>query len=213
MLPNKLITASISSVTRFSNSLSNTLNTLVKALVITNQPPQLGWALAPVDSSFQHQNIKSTSERAKELLDEIFDSLLWAVPKRRRSVFVRVRRRLGVENYSHGTSVLKPKNLIPCQVCGNFMEIGYLCEHCYQENCKETQLIQEAMIKDHGIYPIEHEYAPLYKGEEKVNKPGFKFVEIQKERPQWFSSNLLSRPTSHSEELSKDILQVDSEKK
>lgn len=213
MLPTKLLTASIASVTRFSNSVSNTLNTLAKALAINNQPPELAWALAPTDSSVQPQDAKWTLEKTKELLDEIFDSMLWAVPKRRRTVYVRRRRRLGVENYSHGTGIIKPKKLLPCQVCGNFMEIGYLCDYCFRENCKETQQIQDAMVKEYGIHPIEHEYAPIYKGEEKPDKVGFKFVEIEKERPHWFSSNLLSRPTRQAEELPTDVMEVDAKKK
>lgn len=216
MLPTKLIISTLTSVTRFSNSISSTINTVCKAVTIAiqqqQQPPQLDWALAPVDLSFEGSNKKSTTkwtaEKAKELLDEIFDSLLWAVPKRRVSVFVRRRRRMGVENYTHGSFQRRKENIVTCHVCGNFMEPGFLCEHCYQENCKETKLIQEAMIKEYGFKPIEEAVLPLYEGEEQKPRPGFKFVPIEKKRPQWFSPNLISRPTAHSEEGTKDVIEV-----
>lgn len=58
-------------------------------------------------------------------LDSIFDGILLAVPKFRRSIEKRLHRKHRFTGFmEHGT----PKsNIIPCLECGNFKEKGYLC--------------------------------------------------------------------------------------
>lgn len=63
----------------------------------------------------------------------------------------------------------------------------------------ETKLMQEAIQEKLGLEPIEKEVVVLYSGE-KDDKPkeffeSKRIVEIPKERPSWFSKNLLQETT------------------
>lgn len=83
--------------------------------------------------------------------------------------------------------------------------------------------MQEAILKDLGLSPVEKEVVVLYKGEKETTPPEFwevsyhfssliiiellhvlmlrifqgkRIVELPKERPPWFSRNLLQRSTT-----------------
>lgn len=206
-----------SNIKHLFGSLYNSFNHQVRVLTFAVEnafrpPPQLDWALAPSSQVINNNNAASI-DKVKEILDEIFDSFLLAVPKQRRSEREIRRRRYGVDNYSHGCHIIRPKqNIIQCHTCGHDMLVGYLCENCYQKNVEETKVIQQAMVKEFGFQPIEQEVAVLYKGEEKTDKPGFRFIPIEKERPAWFSSNLTSRSNVSANNLPGDVI-VDENKK
>ena len=196
------------------NSFSHHVRVIAFAVENTLRPPlpPLDWALAPCAEPVNN-NEPASFDKVKELLDEIFDPFLLAVQKKIRSVRKVRARRYGVDKYTHGCHIIRPKvNIIPCHTCGHDMLVGYLCEKCYQKNVEETKVIQKAMIQEFGFSPIEQDIAPLYKGEEPTNKPGFRFVPIEKERPAWFSSNLTSRSTASSEQLPGDVIADDSKK-
>lgn len=157
-------------------------------------PPFFGWQLAPV-GAFDALPPKLERRSAKEIIDEFFDGLLWDTPKKRRSIEVRLRRKFGDPKWKpHGWKMIDPKNnLMPCPSCGNFYEPQYLCETCYQKNKSETQLIKDAMAKSYGFDVIDREVRVSYKGEPKEVGSDALLVEIDKQRPSWFSSNLLTR--------------------
>lgn len=99
-----------------------------------------------------------------------------------------------------------------------------MLENCYDKVKKETEEMQDAILKDLGLSPVEQEVIVLYEGEKetvpsefwevgskKWITDNFKFilnllfissfkgkriVELPKQRPPWFSRNLLQRSTA-----------------
>lgn len=65
--------------------------------------------------------------------------------------------------------------------------------NCYEQVKQETDLMQEAITKELKLDPIDKEVAIVYEDDPKDEKlfEGKRIVEMQKERPQWFSKNLL----------------------
>lgn len=63
----------------------------------------------------------------------------------------------------------------------------------------ETKVMQEAIQNKLGLEPIEKEVVVLYSGESDDKPKEFfeskRIVEIPKERPSWFSKNLLQETT------------------
>lgn len=70
---------------------------------------------------------------------------------------------------------------------------------CYKKVMDETKAMQEAIQNELKLDPIEKEVVVVYEGE-KDSKPseffeGKRIVEMKKERPSWFSKNLLQQTT------------------
>lgn len=130
--------------------------------------------------------------------DLIGNGFLWAVPKHRRSVEKRWKRKFGDPDYIW--KLLRPrKDLRTCNVCGDDHEAGVLCPTCYKKVIDETKAMQDQIQNELKLEPVEKEVVVLYQGE-KVGKPeeffkGKRIVEMQKERPAWFSKNLLQETT------------------
>ncbi|XP_047984312.1 39S ribosomal protein L32, mitochondrial [Leguminivora glycinivorella] len=131
--------------------------------------------------------------------DIVGDGFLLAVPKFRRTVEKRLKRKFGNPDY-----IWKPlvpqTNIRVCRDCGHHHESGRLCEHCYKKIQEETKLIQEQIKKKLGVGPITEDVVILYEGENLPEKAkefwnGKRVVEMKKERPQWFSKNLLQKST------------------
>lgn len=59
-------------------------------------------------------------------LDDLKDSILWAVPKHRRSLEKRLNRKYGWPDKVWKPIVPK-KNLLMCNTCGDHYEAGHLC--------------------------------------------------------------------------------------
>ncbi|XP_019865689.1 39S ribosomal protein L32, mitochondrial [Aethina tumida] len=132
------------------------------------------------------------------LKDIIGDGLLWAVPKHRRSLEKRLKRKFGHPDY-HLKILLPRTNIRTCNKCGDDHEIGVLCPTCYKKIIDETREMQDAIQNELKLEPVEKEVVVLYSGE-KEEKPdefweGKRIVEIPKERPSWFSKNLLQQTT------------------
>lgn len=131
------------------------------------------------------------------LLDD--NGFLWAVPKSRRTVERRMQRKFGHPDYIWKPH--RPKtNLITCNTCGHHHEPHVLCACCYARVREETTAMQEEIQKQLGLSPVEEEVIVLYKGE-KEEKPqefwkGKRIVELERERPLWFSKNLLQQSTA-----------------
>ncbi|XP_069681824.1 large ribosomal subunit protein bL32m [Periplaneta americana] len=130
-----------------------------------------------------------------ELID---DGFLWAVPRSRRTVEKRLNRKFGYPQYFFKL-LLPKKNLLVCNTCGHHYESGHLCPHCYARVQAETEAMQSAIQEELGLNPVENEVVVLYQGE-KEKQPaevwkGKRIVEMKKERPSWFSKNLLQKTT------------------
>lgn len=126
------------------------------------------------------------------------DSVLWAVPKKRRSVEKRLNRKFGWPNQVWKPLVLK-KNLVTCGSCGNPFEADCLCPTCYSKVKSETEEMQDAIKKEISLNPIDKEVVYIYKGEKdgcrNEDFEGKRIIEMPKTRPQWFSKNLLIKTT------------------
>ncbi|KAJ8931930.1 hypothetical protein NQ314_015110 [Rhamnusium bicolor] len=114
------------------------------------------------------------------------DSFLWAVPKHRRSIEKRLKRKFGHPEYV--LKIMTPKtNLRTCNT-----------STCYKKVIEETKVIQETIQNHLKLEPVEKEVVVLYEGEkdDKSNIfEGKQIVEMKKSRPAWFSKNLLQQTT------------------
>ncbi|KAJ6635991.1 39S ribosomal protein L32, mitochondrial [Pseudolycoriella hygida] len=142
--------------------------------------------------------ISSNSVEPFSLKDLIGDGFLWAVPRNRRTIEKRLKRKFGHPDYVW--KLIKPKTTLrTCNQCGHDYEVGLLCPHCYDKVRKETELIQEKIQKELGLDPVDKEVIVLYDGEkgEKPNEQwnGKRIVEMQRPRPMWFSKNLMQKTT------------------
>nr|XP_023013646.1 39S ribosomal protein L32, mitochondrial [Leptinotarsa decemlineata] len=132
------------------------------------------------------------------LKDVIGDGFLWAQPKSRRSLEKRMKRRYGHPDYI--MKILTPRtDLRTCNVCGDDHEAGVLCPTCYKKVIDETKAMQDAIQNELKLEPVEKEVVVLYEGE-KDGEPeeffeGKRIVEMKRERPSWFSKNLLQKST------------------
>ncbi|KAF0305948.1 39S ribosomal protein L32, mitochondrial [Amphibalanus amphitrite] len=129
------------------------------------------------------------------------DGFLWAVPKYRRSVERRMMRRYGAESWPNGRKLIKPKNnLIFCLKCGSHYLPGMLCMTCYNRVKSETEELQKAVAQQQGLTPPDREVAIVYRGEREAiddqQAKAVRLVELPKERPRWFSKNLMQRTTT-----------------
>ncbi|KAH8340910.1 large ribosomal subunit protein bL32m [Drosophila kikkawai] len=158
-------------------------------------PPALALA------GFQHEHSGLSGQKSSQefsLKQLIGDGIFWAVPKHRRSVEKRLKRKFGYPEY-----VWKPlrekRNIRSCLQCGHDHELGVLCPFCYQKVLKETELMQEKIQENLGLDPVDKEVIVLYEGEKAEQSAeelkGKRIVEMKKPRPMWFTKNLLQKST------------------
>nr|CAG4635186.1 EOG090X0IGM [Alona affinis] len=131
-------------------------------------------------------------------INSIFDGFLWGAPTFRRSVERRMMRKYGAENWETGKKLIPiRKDLKPCVSCGHYHEAGRLCPNCYAKIKAETTAIQEEMVKELGLNPVDKEVVIMYEGEKQEHDDEFfqgkRIVEMKKTRPAWFSKNLLQK--------------------
>ncbi|XP_013190197.1 large ribosomal subunit protein bL32m [Amyelois transitella] len=131
--------------------------------------------------------------------DIIGDGILFAVPKFRRTVEKRLKRKFGSPDYVWKMLEVKT-NLKVCRDCGHHYESGRLCGNCYSKVKEETEEIKQKIQEKLGTGPIEKDVIVLYEGDSTPEQPpefwkGKRIIEMQKERPQWFSKNLLQKTT------------------
>jgi large subunit ribosomal protein L32 len=142
--------------------------------------------------------LPSTDSKPFSISDLIGDGILWAVPKHRRTIERRMKRKLGHPDYHQ--KMLSPKrHLVVCEVCGNHKEVGIICVHCYDKVRIETESIKDKIMKKLHLKPDDKEVVVLYDGE-KVEQGeelwnGKRIVEMEKPRPMWFSKNLMQKST------------------
>ncbi|KAK9295690.1 hypothetical protein QLX08_010098 [Tetragonisca angustula] len=144
----------------------------------------------------QVQPVQFPGQSIKDILNE---TVLWAVPKKRRSLEKRLDRRYGIPEY-HWKPHVPKTNILMCRKCGHDYEAGTLCGYCYEIVKKETKEMQIAIEKSLGLQPVEQDVIVLYEGEkEKLENDDFwkkqRIIELPKKRPDWFHANLL-QPTA-----------------
>ncbi|CAH1965809.1 unnamed protein product [Acanthoscelides obtectus] len=179
-------------VTRVSSVVYRVIDAVELSLGRCN-PPE-AFALVGV----QPQTKSSPSFGLNTIKDIIGDGFLFAVPKHRRTLERRHKRKYGHPDYV--LKILLPrKDLKVCNVCGDDYEAGVLCPTCYKKVIDETKEMQDAIQNELKLDPVEKEVVVLYNGE-KNDKPqeffdGKRIVEVNKPRPAWFSKNLLQQTT------------------
>ncbi|XP_008558929.1 39S ribosomal protein L32, mitochondrial [Microplitis demolitor] len=146
---------------------------------------------------------KASTQSSRSLTDILRDGILWAVPKSRRTIEKRMKRKYGHVKY-HWKPFVQKTNILACVTCGHDHEADKLCQHCYNKVKLVTKDMQETIIKTLGLEPVEKEVVVLFEGE-KENKnsqfwKGQRIVELPKPRPAWFHSNLLQPTTQEPSE-------------
>lgn len=138
------------------------------------------------------------------------DGFLWGVPKKRRNIERRLKRRFGVENYPDNAPILRPRNdIIICEQCGDHHEYYAICPTCYRKVKDETEKIRnEIKSQTDPLLPKEKEICFQYQNEQtsEENLNRFKVITIDRPRPQWFTKNLLTRSTPFFDYKPKDII-------
>uniref|UniRef100_A0A1B6HU49 Large ribosomal subunit protein bL32m n=1 Tax=Homalodisca liturata TaxID=320908 RepID=A0A1B6HU49_9HEMI len=164
--------------------------------LITRRHP--GDALCILDSQYPTNSNRVPKAPQFSLEDLLKDSILWAVPKHRRTVEKRLSRKFGWPNQVWKPIVPK-KNLLMCRSCGDHYVAGHLCTTCYSKVKKETEEMHKEIEAELGLDPVDKEVVVLYQGEKEGIPDEFfkgkRIVEMKKERPAWFSKNLLERTT------------------
>ncbi|KAG8193292.1 hypothetical protein JTE90_003779 [Oedothorax gibbosus] len=149
-------------------------------------------------------NPETTNRKSpRSLLEDIIgNGFLWAVPKKRRSLERRMTRRMGF-----GKLILPRNNVVVCNDCGHFHLVHTVCGNCYEKVKEETKYMQEAVFKELKLDPINKEVVILYENDRKEEKlfEGKRIVEVPKERPQWFSKNLLMKDSGIPRRRTTDI--------
>ncbi|XP_058445407.1 large ribosomal subunit protein bL32m [Malaya genurostris] len=168
-------------------------------------PPPGSMALIGIEGN----KLPVPDSKAFNLKDLIGNGILWAVPKHRRTVEKRLKRKYGSPEYKLKIFVPK-KHLRICHTCGGDQEVGVLCPNCYKKVRQETELIQEKIQAQLGLDPVDKEVVVLY-DRERDDQPeefwmGKRIVEMEKTRPTWFGKNLLQRSTEQqTEEIKPDV--------
>jgi len=141
----------------------------------------------------------SSTPQPFSIKDLIGDGIVWGVPKHRRSIERRMKRKFGDPYYGTYKPLTVKNNLEVCDICSNHKEMGVLCPHCYDKVRKETELIKDKIMKDLKLKPIDKDVVVLYDGEKVEPSAEFwkgkRIVEMEKPRPMWFSKNLLQKTT------------------
>ncbi|XP_065206277.1 large ribosomal subunit protein bL32m [Planococcus citri] len=143
----------------------------------------------------------ATSHAPKQFSIQEFmqDGFLWGVPKKRLTIERRKKRMFGAMS-GYCKTIIPKTDILVCMHCGHDYERNHLCKNCYNTVKKETEEMQEAILKDLGLSPVEQEVVVLYEGEKETTPPEFwegkRIVELPKERPAWFSRNLLQKSTA-----------------
>uniref|UniRef100_A0A8D9BIS7 Large ribosomal subunit protein bL32m n=1 Tax=Cacopsylla melanoneura TaxID=428564 RepID=A0A8D9BIS7_9HEMI len=175
-------------------NLLNLEHTLVSTLGF-EQPPPLDFNVAQV----QNKSLPEPKIVTKLSLRELFDtSILWAAPKRRKSLEKRMQNRYGFPDQVW--KMLTPRtDLTVCNTCGYTHHRKTLCGSCYAKVKEETTKLQDKIVESLGLSPVEKEVVVLYKGEKENASDEFyknhKVIEVEAERPAWFSKNLLQKTT------------------
>ncbi len=135
-----------------------------------------------------------------------FGGILWNVQKHRRSLEKRDIRKFGYLHWGTYKQLRANRRLRHDHKTGEVFELGRLPPNRYRAVMEETREIQRRMADAFGLEAKDKEVAVVYKGEEERAKRAatdrVKLVEMEKERPAFFSPNLLQkvhRPPSAAE--------------
>ncbi|XP_064594518.1 large ribosomal subunit protein bL32m-like [Liolophura sinensis] len=182
----------MSASTRFLEALLRLETSFFRWIGVNGHSPALVCNTIQTPEVTRHHN---HDRQGSSVIESIFDSRLWAVPKFRRSLERRMTRRMGGEK--HFETYGQPKNnIVACLECGHWHEKHTICGHCYAKVREETKHMQEAMGEEANFYAPQKEVAFLYEGEKDENSQEKFVVHLKKRRPEWFSKSLTSKQPS-----------------
>ncbi|XP_005112517.3 39S ribosomal protein L32, mitochondrial [Aplysia californica] len=150
-------------------------------------PPALAVAASPTALSGTESQQTPNGETD---LKSIFDGFMLAVPRARRTIETRLRRKMAFTGYFE--HAWKKRNIVPCLECGNFKEKGHLCLFCYEKVRAETKEMQAKMGDDLKFKVPQSEVVFVYEGDA-ANTEGKHVVSMNKQRPSWFPKQLLNK--------------------
>jgi len=105
-------------------------------------------------------------------IKKVFDGFLWGVPICRRSIEKRWMRKYGAPRW-HDKLIRPKQNLKLCPSTGEYYEEFRLCPKYYAKIKEETKLMQDKIISELGLSPIEKEVVVVYQGEAKEQPDDF----------------------------------------
>jgi len=123
--------------------------------------------------------------------------ILWNTPKKRRSLEVRKRKSFGMLEWGSYKKLRPNRRLRVDHQTGHYFELGKLEVKSFLEIMEETKAIQAKMREAFGLGPKDKEVAVAYADETDKfgNIDGVKVVEMEKERPSFFSKQLMQKST------------------
>jgi large subunit ribosomal protein L32 len=122
------------------------------------------------------------------------DGFLWVTPKRRRNVETRASRRFGAKEWGSSKMIELNKRIRVDNNTGEYFELGKLAPLSYKKIMQETKLIQQRMAESFGTgTPKDQDVVVLYKGEKKEVPENLRVIEMDTERPNFFSTNLMQK--------------------
>ena len=128
--------------------------------------------------------------------DQFSDSILWNTPKRRKTIERRTFAKYGSLEWGTVKYQRVNKKIRVDNNTAEFFELGKLAPKTYEKIMEETKAIQEKM-KDsfqRQFTPQNKEIVVMYENEEKREEDENKIpVEMKKERPPFFSPNLMQK--------------------
>ncbi|XP_067686211.1 large ribosomal subunit protein bL32m-like [Haliotis asinina] len=183
--------ATTTSMTRVLARLQHSKEIILQWL-FRNQPPGMYGALA-YDVTPSLPETHQYNQSPKSVLGSILDSILWAVPRNRRSLERRLTRKHAMTK--HFEAAIPKKNIIACLECGHWHEKHTICGNCYKKVKEETKQLKAAMGDDF-LYNIPRQEIQVMYEEERDQRQKYKgkyIIEMDKPRPQWFPRNLMVR--------------------
>eukprot|EP00092_Neocalanus_flemingeri_P025841 GFUD01028008.1.p1 GENE.GFUD01028008.1~~GFUD01028008.1.p1 ORF type:complete len:203 (+),score=72.45 GFUD01028008.1:63-611(+) len=121
-------------------------------------------------------------------------SILWNTPTHRRTVEKRTTRKFGAKNWGVVKGPQINKRIRVDNKTGEYFELGKLAPQTYKKVMEETRRIQKRMADTFGVgVPKDEEVLVVYKGEGSSVTSSMRVVEMEHERPAFFSQNLLQK--------------------
>jgi len=131
-------------------------------------------------------------------VDPLAPGFLWVTPRRRRRVEARNCRKFGNKEWGTYKLPVINRRIRVDNITGEYFELGKLAPKAYKRIMEETRLIQERMQDSFGTgTPKDQDVVVLYKGEKKEVPDKLRVIEMDHERPNFFSSNLMQKNTGY----------------
>ena len=119
---------------------------------------------------------------------------MWNTPTFRRTVEKRRTRRFGAPNWGVHFGPQINKRIRVDNKTGEYFELGKLAPQTYSKVMDETRKIQKRMFETFGAgVPKDEEVLVVYNGEGGSAPSSHRLVEMDEERPAFFSQNLLQK--------------------